>query len=431
MEEMKNIFEKMEKCCNDIFNLYKKNEIRKLKDYIKRGYNNYFGLDNFPCSAFVPLIQDILQNFLTNGNYYSISSKQQNDGNAQEIEIDGVAYSVAESNDKIYAIVEQCDIDKSNIFNYNDKIFIIDESGEICNTKDALLFYGLHSKFSNVNKYIKIDETLKHDDLNYMQTYNNVKRKIAEISYFQHTKVPNSILNLSIIELGAVFINELQDYKMYFNIIDSLYKKIKYLQYGNLSKAFKIYKKELIEFSIDELVGDIDVVADKDAIKNTLLNFKGINFIARTHISSLATQGLYKQFPVMLCIDYAVIAVGYFKIVELVFSELLQTYWSNNSITNKLGETISNIGDEYNTIGKMMQIYYAVNQNVVEYFKRIGFDVDNMTNRLNLFIKQTRNGYVHKHIMEDKSLFDTAKKEAANLIALLIQSLKIESRQEA
>ena len=122
--------------------------------------------------------------------------------------------------------------------------------------------------------------------------------------------------------------------------------------------------------------------------------------------------------------DLTFIAVSLFKVVEILFNELLNKRWPNLTVKTKRG-TIK-LGADDLTLGEMNQIF-SNNENVVlpqeikAFLYSKGVRKEELKEVLSRWISKTRNGFLHKDLIEiDNNMIDASIKDSISIICLLM-----------
>ncbi len=405
---------KLENICNEIFNEYKLKKLKYVKSIILNSYDKlsdsfddgYTYLNN-------QLTYEIIDLFFSDKQGFFVGNKETQNNSCDVIQIDGVDY--VQKDNMIVEYYINFENEKKNAFLVNDNLFLLDN--EQVNSmqpwfEDILL--NLKPEFikNNIryNKVFLVSGTYKNYN-SYFDVQKSIEQKQNSSQMFEC--VDN-------FELGALLLPS-QQLKEYYNVL----KKYKFnmdniKNIPNLRKAFKEYKTELVNFSIEKMYEDVTDL-NFEVFKTFMLSLgEDLNDIIRIHLTSLATYGLFKNYEKLMCMDYSVISLGYFKIVENVFYSLLKKYWQNFKIYNNKGEIIPL---EKLSLGQMAQIYYNYDEESKKHFKLNGCDTSKVLDTLNDFRETTRNGFVHKDIMNEFSFYETAKKETAKIVVMLFNTL--------
>ena len=116
-------------------------------------------------------------------------------------------------------------------------------------------------------------------------------------------------------------------------------------------------------------------------------------------------------------LDFSFVAVQMFKLVEIVFYNLLNDFWGTSNIKDKYGTV--DVSDDKINLGKMNQFFKSDNKEIVSHLnsKRVHNAV--LQEKLSNWIDKTRNGFLHKHILS-QSLSSSSITDSIDVVCLLI-----------
>lgn len=116
-------------------------------------------------------------------------------------------------------------------------------------------------------------------------------------------------------------------------------------------------------------------------------------------------------------LDFSFVAVQMFKLVEIVFYNLLNKFWITNKVVDKYGSV--NISDDKINLGKMNQFFKSDDEEIVNHLKLNKIYNDSLQEKLSKWISKTRNGFLHKHILPE-SLLTESVSDSIDIVCLLI-----------
>ena len=120
-------------------------------------------------------------------------------------------------------------------------------------------------------------------------------------------------------------------------------------------------------------------------------------------------------------LDFSFVAVQMFKLVEIVFYDLLNEFWNNNNIVDKYGKV--EVSDDKINLGKMNQFFNATDKEIISHLKQKSLHNNLLQEKLSDWISKTRNGFLHKHILSE-SLLNESVSDSIDIVCLLILVLK-------
>jgi len=116
-------------------------------------------------------------------------------------------------------------------------------------------------------------------------------------------------------------------------------------------------------------------------------------------------------------LDFSFVAVQMFKLVEIVFYDLLNDFWKTNNIRDKYGSI--DVSDDKINLGKMNQFFKSNDNEIVNHLNLKRIHNDRLQEKLSKWIDETRNGFLHKHILS-KSLSNISITDSIDIVCLLI-----------
>ena len=119
-------------------------------------------------------------------------------------------------------------------------------------------------------------------------------------------------------------------------------------------------------------------------------------------------------------LDFSFIAVVMFKLVEIIFYNLLNKFWSESRVRDKYGD-IDFSKDSIN-LGKMEQFFKSNEMEIVHHLhERIKYN-ELLQTKLTQWIQKTRNGFLHRHILSDL-VIENSVSDSIDIMCLLILTL--------
>lgn len=160
---------------------------------------------------------------------------------------------------------------------------------------------------------------------------------------------------------------------------------------------------------------------EKEIIKYNILNSKHSNKILKLIYTFLYTRSILTDNEEYDYYDLTFITVSIFKIVEVLFADFLNSRFPNKIINDINGNKIE-LGKDSITLGAMYQIFECNDEEINNFLKTKNKYSDRVKEIFSKWIQNSRNGFLHKHIIEvtnieqmNKSIDDSIK-----LICLLI-----------
>ena len=189
-----------------------------------------------------------------------------------------------------------------------------------------------------------------------------------------------------------------------FELIKTWNSKIGHLQRLPLSKLRKKNKNMFYRILYKKLFGDDNKLnltdGDRQIVTNYLTTCPHSNEISRMIYTFTYTQSVFnfdKEYSDYL--DLTFILVSIFKVVEVVFSNLLKERFGNKVIKDSKGNNID-FSNEKLTLGNMKQFFYSVDPDI-QLFLSKNPDLNSDTLKiLDTWIDKSRNDFLHKDIVE-------------------------------
>ena len=132
-------------------------------------------------------------------------------------------------------------------------------------------------------------------------------------------------------------------------------------------------------------------------------------------------------------VDYTYVSVSLFKLIEILFNDLLKKYWNDEKIISKAEVEKANksnveiegvdVNNEKLMLGEMKQFLYATNTKIVNHLRTKQTYTDLLREKMGIWLEEKRNGYLHKHVQGLDKLKDSisATFELMCLIVLVIK----------
>ena len=277
-------------------------------------------------------------------------------------------------------------------FALSDNTFVTSFSGY----GDTMCLYPLNIRFvdedfedSNIMVEIKPCRYMEYDResfYNLLQSNSFVKCKI--ISYFDYLKS---------------LIGE-EGFQQITDKIEEWNKKASYLRKLPLSKLRKKNKELFIELLYKNLLIDEYKISLNEHEKEIVINYlttcphhSEISKMIYTFAYTLKLFEKEKQFNDYL--DLTFILVSAFKVVEVTFSDLLKSRFGKIKIIDSNKNEID-FSNEKLTLGSMKQFFYADNEEIKSFLAKRQTLKEETLEILNRWIKKSRNGFLHKDIVQ-------------------------------
>ncbi len=116
-------------------------------------------------------------------------------------------------------------------------------------------------------------------------------------------------------------------------------------------------------------------------------------------------------------LDFSFVAVQMFKLVEIVFFDLLNEFWTNNDINDKYGKV--DMSNDRINLGKMNQFFNATDKEIINHLNQKKVYNAVLQIKLSNWISKTRNGFLHKHILSEDVLISSVS-DSIDIVCLLI-----------
>ena len=215
-------------------------------------------------------------------------------------------------------------------------------------------------------------------------------------------KIETISLSDFLVELyGEELYDQLCDYS------DNLRKQLSHLKELSLSnlrkKDTQLFNGALLDKVFVQLERNEFTDKEKSIIKNQLSRSSESGKIFRLLYTLTYTTNIFKQEEELNdFLDLTFITVSAFKVVEVVFNELLKKHFKHLSIVDSNGKEIS-FSNPKLTIGNMQQFFYLKDNDVVLFLEKTKERSDKTLKLLDKWRDKSRNGYLHKDIIEVKN----------------------------
>lgn len=267
-------------------------------------------------------------------------------------------------------------------------------------TKEKWIFLDKCVYSNDISKHVDyisfIDKSIKVDEKEYI-----VLEDIISLQFPTEKEQILSILDNTINEMNKICKLTLAELKKLNNNMfnDVVFEKI-------ISE-----KREEIALSDNEI----------NKIKKYLFNRSDYDKIIKMLYTFLATNHFFNKNEDQDYFDLTFITVSIFKVVEIIFNDLLNKRWGNKVITDEKGRNI-HLNKDSLTLGQMNQIFTCDDREIKEFFKYNSQYLNELIPIMTRWISKTRNGFLHKDIIDgiDIKLLEESIKDTITILCLLI-----------
>lgn len=221
--------------------------------------------------------------------------------------------------------------------------------------------------------------------------------------------------------------------KNYQNILEKYLLKAHNILSKDISEFYSENKDLFLKSCISIFIQKATVYLnekDKQIIFNYLFNNSDIDKIIKviftfqyiTKVYELSSKDQLNK-ELTTChdfLDYSFIAVEMFKLVEIIFHNLLKDFWNKKNIIDKYGEF--DISDDKLNLGKMEQFFKSKDPEICNHLNTKNRHFELLDEMLREWIDKTRNGFLHKHILP-KTTLSKSLNDSINIACLLILTL--------
>lgn len=256
----------------------------------------------------------------------------------------------------------------------------------------------------------------------------NVSSHIFNMEKFQYTaKCSNDYANLQYV-LNILY-GENDKTKNYQKIIESYLLELNRITKMGLKELYKDNKEKFLQIVIPIFIKKSTLklhIKEQQVIYNYLYTNKDIDKVIQliltfqytSQLNNIVTYHNNLGFSNVLdFLDFSFTAVQMFKLVEIVFYNLLNEFWNTNNIIDKYGKV--DITDDRINLGKMKQFFDSTDIEIVAHLKQKREHNNNLQGKLTKWISETRNGFLHKHILPKETL-DMSITDSIDIVCLLI-----------
>ena len=207
-------------------------------------------------------------------------------------------------------------------------------------------------------------------------------------------------------------------------VIDKTVSYVGELLHCNASDLEKQNPTKFYSILVNEILllgGSIDLSdEEKEIISNYLLKSKDSRKILKLFYTVLYTKSLL-QDKIYDFYDLSFITVSAFKVVEVIFADLLNNKYPETTIVGKDKEIIK-LGTDKLTLGKMYQIFNCDDEDIKAFLEKKPLYLGPIQVKFSKWLKDSRNGYLHKHIIEIENIkqMNDSINDSIELMCLLI-----------
>lgn len=165
----------------------------------------------------------------------------------------------------------------------------------------------------------------------------------------------------------------------------------------------------LDEYQKNEIIDELSKLEEFDEIIKMIFTF-------------MFTFNSIKKYQNLNFLDYTFISVELFKITELVFNRFLNIYWKNKKIQDVNSNDII-FSNKQLELGKMYQFYKSKDKEIINHLKKkinLTYKIEEILPR---WISKTRNGFLHKDILDIATL-EKSIEDSINILFLVIATIK-------
>lgn len=279
--------------------------------------------------------------------------------------------------------------------------------------------------FFDYNKKLLYDEKIVNEII---RADDNIILGLHTIDLFNNIILEQSDSNKEILSLYEILVKlygKNAKTKNYKNILETYATKVRYLSKSPLSQVYFDNAKKFHEIALIPIIDSIRNF-QRDEIK-AILDYFNDKFqdprMLRMILTFLYTKKSIRHNTEIDFLDFTFIVIEIFKLVESVFNDLLNTYWNDKTIKNINGEDI-NLSSTQLTLGEMTQFFYSNDIEIRNICKKKSHFTDEFLSELKYWIKYDRNGYTHKHIIENYHQIEDCVNSAIKIICDLILILQ-------
>lgn len=302
-------------------------------------------------------------------------------------------YDIEEAHVYGYFVLDNNKIDHLNILLFGNTFELIGYSTYNDEKIEEIMYY---------DKIIKVDGT--------KLLYECDKNNFLEIDCKDLEDFEKDFIKCNIIDVDDYLENKFgkSNYSFFMdsikNHIKEWNKKLLYLEELPLSKLRKknreLFNDRLLSFlfkSCDNLELKND---EQNIIKQYLTNCNKSNEILRMLYTYVYTSNIFTEDN-KYCdyVDLTFITVSIFKVVEVIFNDLLNHKFGYKTIRDKKNQTVD-FSKEDLTLGKMQQFFLSDDSDIKSFVVKKQSLANTINDLLEVWIKKSRNGFLHKDIID-------------------------------
>lgn len=222
---------------------------------------------------------------------------------------------------------------------------------------------------------------------------------------------------------------ENQKTNTYQNIIEKYVLDLNKIANMELSEIYNKNKELFLQTTLPIFIKKATInlhTKEQQTIYNYLSKNKNIDKIIQliftfqytSQLNHYVTYNKHTGFAnVLNFLDFSFVAVQMFKLVEIVFYDLLNDFWESSNIRDKYGNV--DVSDDKINLGKMNQFFNSNDNEIVNHLNLKRIHNDKLQEKLSKWIDKTRNGFLHKHILS-QSLLNSSITDSIDIVCLLI-----------
>ena len=283
--------------------------------------------------------------------------------------------------------------EKGNIF------FFSNEYHGFLSKKTLELLFNLFNRYGKYNQIIFVSE---HGDLSVDPVDCCM---IKQIAFDLNEVIKEMNLETSIA-------------KRYESINVTYTKKMNILYKSSYSDLLKKeeYRRGLIEYFSNFVMNNQSVYTNNESIKNKLITFfssdKENEYITLLFTANYTKQSinLLKEYNID-SIDFTFASITMYKIIEKTLYQLINTKYSDFIYIYRDNMKVKDLDENKFMLGGMATFLH--NQKIID---------DNLYYKLDSWIQYDRNGYSHKHILNEEKYYE-CQSNTYNILIMLVNLL--------
>lgn len=208
--------------------------------------------------------------------------------------------------------------------------------------------------------------------------------------------------------------------------INDYYNSLNKIKKMSLEDLFEIDSNSVIQSLIERVYKDYNYnIKEKNKIVKFINESNNMKKICRMLFSYNFTINKLKEVEAIdSFFDLSFVAVSLYKTIEVIFQELLFQKWPRRVFykydENKKENKYIYLDNSKITLGNMGKIFEAEDTEIVQFLSCYKEESTRIKILFDKWVSKSRNGYLHKHVIEDNEKLRESIVDSLDIIAMII-----------